>query len=130
MDAPQRTKSRHSSHNRSGPVVQDNEREALLDPLGFNQCQEAVKKLTEFLSHELRPEEEEEVQRHLRQCRGCFSKFHFEETLLRTIRERAEQVRAPGTLRHKILILLNRHDSNGIGPAADGTAEESAATTV
>lgn len=76
--------------------------------LEFNQCQEAVKKLTEFLSNELRPDEEEEVQRHLSQCRGCFSKFQFEETLLRTIRERALQVRAPGQLKNRILGLLGQ----------------------
>ncbi len=82
------------------------------DQLEYNQCQEAVKKLTEFLSHELRPDEETEVKRHLSQCRGCFAKFHFEETLLRTIRDRAEQVRAPGALRDKIMTLLKRPDDD------------------
>jgi anti-sigma factor (TIGR02949 family) len=86
------------------------------DQLDYNQCQEAVKKLTEFLSHELRAEEETEVKHHLSQCRGCFAKFHFEETLLRTIRERAEQVRAPGALREKIMTLLTR--SNNTPPDA------------
>lgn len=76
--------------------------------LEYNQCQEAVKKLTDYLSHELHGDEETEVKRHLSQCRGCFAKFHFEETLLRTIRDRAEQVRAPGALREKIMTLLSR----------------------
>ncbi len=76
--------------------------------LEYNQCQEAIKKLTDYLSHELRADEETDVKRHLSQCRGCFAKFHFEETLLRTIRDRAEQVRAPGDLRDKIMTLLMR----------------------
>jgi len=80
----------------------------------YNQCQEAVQKLTEFLSKELRPEEEEKVQRHLSRCSKCFSKFHFEETLLRTIRERVEQVRAPQTLRTKILGLLHQQGDAGV----------------
>lgn len=75
--------------------------------LEYNQCQEAVRKLNEYLSHELMPDEEASLQKHLSQCRGCFSKFHFEETLLRTIRTKAAQVRAPISLRHKILGLLN-----------------------
>lgn len=83
---------------------------ATLAPIEYNQCQEAVRKLNDFLSHELRPEEEAAVQKHLSQCRGCFAKFHFEETLLRTIRERAQQVRAPHTLREKVLGLLSRPD--------------------
>jgi anti-sigma factor (TIGR02949 family) len=86
------------------------------DQLEYNQCQEAVKKLTEFLSHELRSDEESEVKRHLSQCRGCFAKFHFEETLLRTIRDRAEQVRAPGALREKIMTLLTRPNNTPVEP--------------
>lgn len=81
------------------------------EALEYNQCQEAVKKLTEYLSNELQPDEEEEVQKHLSQCRGCFSKFHFEETLLKTIRERALQVRAPGSLRDRILRVLGQPES-------------------
>lgn len=78
----------------------------------YNQCQEAVRRLNDFLSHELRPEEEDAVQRHLSQCRGCFAKFHFEETLLRTIRERAHQVLAPQPLRDKVLGLLGRVEAS------------------
>lgn len=80
--------------------------EELPEPLEYNQCQEAVKRLTDYLSDELRPEEEEAIKEHLSQCKGCFAKFHFEETLLRAIRSRAAQVIAPPTLREKILGLL------------------------
>lgn len=75
-------------------------------PLEYNQCQEAVKRLTDYLSNELEPTEAETVQTHLAQCKGCFAKFHFEDALLRTIREKVEQVHAPQTLREKILGLL------------------------
>lgn len=74
--------------------------------LEYNQCEEAVKRLNDYLSRELAPDEEERVQKHLAECRGCFAKFSFEETLLRTIREKAESVTAPVSLRHKILGLL------------------------
>ncbi|MBC7808657.1 MAG: zf-HC2 domain-containing protein [Akkermansiaceae bacterium] len=75
-------------------------------PLEYNQCQEAVKRLTDYLSNELEPTEAKIVQSHLAQCKGCFAKFHFEDALLRTIREKVEHVRAPQTLREKILGLL------------------------
>lgn len=75
-------------------------------PVSYNQCREAVKKLTEYLDHELRPDEAEKVQQHLQECQGCFARFHFEETLLRTIRERAQAITAPGGLREKILGLI------------------------
>jgi anti-sigma factor (TIGR02949 family) len=76
------------------------------ESLEFNQCQEAVKRLNEFLSKELSHDEAETVQKHLSECRGCLEKFSFEEALLKTIRERAEQVVAPQTLRSRILGLL------------------------
>lgn len=90
-------------------VIGEGSNDTVLAPsqLEYNQCQEAVKKLTDYLSHELRADEEAEVKRHLSQCRGCFAKFHFEETLLRTIRERVEHVSAPGALRDKIMALLS-----------------------
>lgn len=76
-------------------------------PITYNECQEAVKRLTDYLSHELGPDEQVRVQRHLHVCRGCFAKFHFEETLLRTIRERIQTVHAPDALRAKILGLIS-----------------------
>lgn len=81
--------------------------------LEYNQCQEAVRRLNEFLSRELQPEEEALVQSHLRECRGCFDKFRFEETLLRTIRERAEQIRAPENLRNKLRSLFGAAADSG-----------------
>jgi len=94
-------------------IIDEHGEERLLPSgqLEYNQCQEAVKRLTDFLSHELQPDEEEQVQRHLSQCKGCFAKFHFEEKLLHTIRERVNSVRAPGALRDRILGLLNHQDS-------------------
>ena len=80
-----------------------------VEEVEYNQCQEAVKRLNDYLSKELRPDEEAEVERHLTECKGCFAKFHFEETLLRAIRESIAQVRAPNPLREKILSLLTPH---------------------
>lgn len=78
------------------------------ESLEYNQCQEAVKRLNDYLSRELEPAEEALVQRHLRECRGCFEKFRFEETLLHTLRERLGQAQAPVALRQRILGLLGR----------------------
>lgn len=81
-------------------------------PLEFNQCQEAVKRLDEYLSRELDGTEVDQVRRHLSECKGCFDKFRFEETLLRTIREKAEHVTAPDELRNRILSLFKRRDND------------------
>ena len=79
-----------------------------VESLEFNQCQEAVRRLNDFLSRELAPEEEVKVNLHLQECRGCFEKFRFEETLLRTLRAKIEQVQAPEKLRQRVLGLLHK----------------------
>ncbi|MCX6365798.1 MAG: zf-HC2 domain-containing protein [Armatimonadetes bacterium] len=81
---------------------------APIESLEFNQCQQAVERLNDFLSRELHPEEETLVQSHLQQCKGCFEKFHFEETLLKTLREKVGQVQAPDGLRQRVMGLLKR----------------------
>lgn len=73
----------------------------------YNECQEAVEKLTEYLSHESVEADQNDLQAHLHKCEGCFAKFEFEETLLRTIRERINQIVAPAPLRERILSQLD-----------------------
>ena len=85
------------------------------DELAYNRCQEAVKRLNEFLDHELGPDEQAMVQRHLGECHDCFARFHFEETLLRTIRERVETIHAPAALRERILGLIASAPSDKTG---------------
>jgi anti-sigma factor (TIGR02949 family) len=80
-------------------------------PVEFNQCQQAVQRLNEYLSRELNSAETELVQEHLQQCKGCFDKFHFEETLLKTLRAKITSVTAPTGLRDSVLRLLGRHTS-------------------
>lgn len=85
-------------------------------PVEFNQCQQAVQRLNEYLSRELTSDETELVQEHLHQCKGCFDKFHFEETLLKTIRAKISSVTAPSGLRESVLKLLGR-DAAGPEPS-------------
>ncbi len=81
---------------------------AQTESLEYNQCAKAVQQLNDFLSHELQPEEEELVQKHLLECNGCLEKFRFETTLLRTLREKVGHVQAPDGLRERILGLLHK----------------------
>lgn len=88
--------------------------------LEYNECQQAVKRLNEYLSHELHSEEAAMVQEHLSKCEGCFSRFHFEETLLHTIRERVQAIHAPADLRRNLMDLLKKQESGvSEGSAAD-----------
>ena len=75
--------------------------------LDFNGCEQAVKRLTEYLSHELSEGEQAGVELHLSECRGCFAMFSFEEQLLKIVREKASEGHAPDALRRRILALVS-----------------------
>jgi anti-sigma factor (TIGR02949 family) len=44
-------------------------------------CEEALKRLLEFIDGELSDTEHDTVERHLRTCRSCFSRIEFERRL-------------------------------------------------
>ena len=44
-------------------------------------CELALKRLLEFIDHELSDSEHDSVEQHLRTCRGCFSRMEFESRL-------------------------------------------------
>jgi anti-sigma factor (TIGR02949 family) len=44
-------------------------------------CERALKRLLEFIDHELSDSEHDSVERHLRTCRSCFSRMEFESRL-------------------------------------------------
>ena len=75
--------------------------------LDYNQCQTAIRRLHEYLSHELSPEEVTAVDHHLGLCQGCFARFHFEEALLHAIKARVHEVHAPEAMRARVLTELH-----------------------
>ena len=44
-------------------------------------CEQALKRLFEFIDRELPDDERDSVERHLRTCRSCFSRMEFESRL-------------------------------------------------
>jgi anti-sigma factor (TIGR02949 family) len=44
-------------------------------------CQQALKRLLEFIDRELPDSEHDNVERHLSTCRSCFSRMEFERRL-------------------------------------------------
>jgi anti-sigma factor (TIGR02949 family) len=44
-------------------------------------CEEALKRLAEFIDCELSDREQDTVERHLRTCRSCYSRMEFESRL-------------------------------------------------
>jgi anti-sigma factor (TIGR02949 family) len=44
-------------------------------------CEEALKRLAEFIDCELSDSEQDNVEQHLRTCRSCYSRMEFESRL-------------------------------------------------
>lgn len=49
-------------------------------------CEEALRRLADYLDHELEPTDARQVEKHLKRCRSCFSRAEFERKLKERIR--------------------------------------------
>jgi anti-sigma factor (TIGR02949 family) len=58
-------------------------------------CEEAFRRLDDFLDRELSAEEMERVQQHLAVCEGCAREFAFEASILTNVRDKLRQVDLP-----------------------------------
>ena len=73
-------------------------------------CEEAVKKLHEYLDHELDHASAEQVEKHLEICRTCCDHMEFEKHMKKLIHECCCQQKAPAFLKEKIIDSLSAGD--------------------
>ena len=70
-------------------------------------CELALKRLLEFIDHELSNSEHDSVEQHLRTCRSCFSRMEFE----RRLKERLSGLSTedvPSTTRDRVRDLIKK----------------------
>lgn len=73
-----------------------------MDRLDRYTCEEALRRLEDFLDRELSPEEMARVQRHLDTCAACTSQFQFERDVLAGLKEKVRRLSLPPELQEKI----------------------------
>ena len=78
-----------------------------LDRLNRYTCEEAFRRLDDYLDRELTPEETVLVREHLDICAGCAREFTFEASVLRGVRDKLRQIDVPASLQARILGVLN-----------------------
>lgn len=71
-------------------------------------CEEAFKRLDDFLDRELTADEMELVKKHLETCAGCASEFRFEGTVLQSLRDKLCHIDLPCDLIEKMRAALDR----------------------
>jgi anti-sigma factor (TIGR02949 family) len=69
-------------------------------------CEEAFRRLDDYLDRELSAQETELVREHLEICAGCAREFGFEESVLRGVRTRLRQIDLPADLQSRVLRAL------------------------
>jgi len=70
-------------------------------------CEEALKRLFEFIDHELHGHRHEEMEDHLSRCRSCYSRLEFEKKLHYHLKSAVER-KAPQELQSKIKSLIRK----------------------
>jgi anti-sigma factor (TIGR02949 family) len=74
------------------------------DDLG---CELALKRLLEFIDHELSDSEHDSVEQHLRTCRGCCSRMEFESRLKQRLSALSTED-VPSTTHDRVRNLIKR----------------------
>ena len=69
-------------------------------------CEEAFRRLDDYLDRELSAEETTLVHEHLEICAGCAREFNFEASVLNGVREKLRQIDLPPSLEARILAVI------------------------
>jgi anti-sigma factor (TIGR02949 family) len=77
-------------------------------PLNRNTCEEAFRRLDDYLDRRLTPEETRLVEEHLQICAACTREFTFESSVLNGVRRKLRRVEAPQDLLRRVLAGLQR----------------------
>jgi anti-sigma factor (TIGR02949 family) len=75
-------------------------------PLNRNTCEEAFRRLDDFLDRRLSPEETRLVEEHLQICDACTREFSFESSVLNGVKQKLRQLEVPSDLLGRILSRL------------------------
>ncbi len=74
-------------------------------------CQEAVRRLADYLDRALSPEEMARVQAHLELCAECARAFGYEASVLREIRSKLARINLPPDLLVRISARLRESEA-------------------
>jgi anti-sigma factor (TIGR02949 family) len=76
-------------------------------------CEEAFRRLDDFLDRRLDLEETRLVEEHLRVCEACTREFTFEASVLNGVKQKLRQLAAPSELLARILSQLPQTPGGG-----------------
>lgn len=84
-----------------------------MTPLGRFTCEEAFRRIDDYVDRELGASEMELVRRHLEICEGCAREFHFEASVIDGVRRALRRIDLPDRFQERILAALGRDAAGG-----------------
>lgn len=79
-----------------------------MSPLSRFTCEEAFRRLDDYLDRELASTEMELVRQHLEICEACAREFTFEESVVHGVRTKLRQIDVPEDLTARVLGLVRQ----------------------
>jgi anti-sigma factor (TIGR02949 family) len=77
-------------------------------PLNRHTCEEAFRRLDDYLDRRLSPDETSLVKEHLQICDACTREFTFEASVLNGVRQKLQHLEAPADLLARVLSQLQQ----------------------
>ena len=77
-------------------------------------CEEAFRRLNDFLDRRLTPGEMKVIEEHLEVCAWCAREFNFETSVLHGVKQRLRKIDVPPDLVTRILSKLPPSSGNGV----------------
>lgn len=77
-----------------------------MTPLDRFDCEEAFRRLGDFVDRELSAEEMTQVQAHLAVCQSCALEFNFEASVLQCVKRKVRQIDVPAGFQARLLAAL------------------------
>jgi anti-sigma factor (TIGR02949 family) len=77
-----------------------------MSQLDRTNCEEAFRRLDDFLDRRLSPDETRIIEAHLEVCAWCTREFNFEASVLHGVKRKLRQLAAPADLVSKVLSQL------------------------
>ena len=96
-----------ASRLRGRPALTDSAPEGSMSETDEIGCELALKRLLEFIDHELSESEHDSVEQHLRTCRSCFSRMEFESRIKQRL-SALSTADVPSTSRDRVRNLIKR----------------------
>jgi len=71
-------------------------------------CEDAFRRLDDYVDRALSPDERERVEHHLEECEACAREYRFELGFVREVRDKLRRISAPPDLLERISMKLRR----------------------